>query len=641
VTTENEYLIAATAMAVVQAYSQTVRDDLLSSPKFIARFAVATDATVTLGGSGLSFQRSDLFAAIRKVLERKSPAVVASAAGEDWTVTFAGGTPPNVALVFGRERLIFAPFALLSVKPEDRLNAFSAIAEQNHLSEAVRQKWQAILAERTPNDDELTGLHEDLRNTPIAAANAVRESLQGGGLSLDILVPRNEAYYQQLVGEPGNAQTLADFIAAMGTPFIAGLLADGGRRSLSLAWLLCSHSTIAPLIDANWKGDEDVLGKAFSWLAKHGDPISQTGAIEVGLLRAASSPALAVPLTELIEAVLNGPPDSGIDAFELLSALQVAVCGQMARCRVLISWPPFARRMAALAQAGLVLRQLIELIADSTDLVQWLRGSSEQYFVLQCLVDMRLEPRWFPELASAAQWRNELLGRVWFAAVPAAEPVSSLGLQDRLLGDGPEALPSQINRMKALFPGPLEGGGQALRELTSEIATAVRDRLTGASVHTGSFSALINASMWMRIPEEVLDLAAEAVERSHFQIPVGESDIPLSLCLLGLASTAAVSRSEKLSTSVLTVVRLARRLNPDQLSVDEAFRIGMLACAAHVELNNWSEQVGQLMTEFAFQDLTSKEADDLHSHLAILCHLVPELWGTCGQADAALASVVR
>jgi hypothetical protein len=31
----------------------------------------------------------------------------------------------------------------------------------------------------------------------------------------------------------------------------------------------------------------------------------------------------------------------------------------------------------------------------------------------------------------------------------------------------------------------------------------------------------------------------------------------------------------------------------------------------------------------------------LHSHLVQLCHLVPELWSTCGQAEAALQSVLR
>jgi len=46
------------------------------------------------------------------------------------------------------------------------------------------------------------------------------------------------------------------------------------------------------------------------------------------------------------------------------------------------------------------------------------------------------------------------------------------------------------------------------------------------------------------------------------------------------------------------------------------------------------------MTDLAYQELTIEEAFRLHSHLLVLCHLVPELWASCGQAEAALQSVI-
>ena len=59
-------------------------------------------------------------------------------------------------------------------------------------------------------------------------------------------------------------------------------------------------------------------------------------------------------------------------------------------------------------------------------------------------------------------------------------------------------------------------------------------------------------------------------------------------------------------------------------------------CPGHSELNEWTEFVGEWLTESAFGDLKDAEAQIFHSWLAYLCHVVPELWVSCGRADAAL-----
>ncbi|MEF2252896.1 hypothetical protein V4D00_21070, partial [Ralstonia solanacearum] len=131
----------------------------------------------------------------------------------------------------------------------------------------------------------------------------------------------------------------------------------------------------------------------------------------------------------------------------------------------------------------------------------------------------------------------------------------------------------------------------------------------------------------------------EAIERHHYQIS-GSDEAPLPFCLIGLASVAAVSRSAKLCEAIHTMLRVSWRLNPGLLTADEMFRAGVLACAAHAELTDWTERLGQFMTELSLQNLTEDDADVLQSHLTTMCHLVPELWGTCGQAQAALGLVV-
>ncbi len=67
--------------------------------------------------------------------------------------------------------------------------------------------------------------------------------------------------------------------------------------------------------------------------------------------------------------------------------------------------------------------------------------------------------------------------------------------------------------------------------------------------------------------------------------------------------------------------------------------IGLTAAAAHLDLAGWCKFVGEWVTELAFQPLGCDEMDRLHSHVEQLCHIVPELWHTCGRAEAALLCI--
>lgn len=636
---ENKYLRAARAIVLANGYSPLLRGELLARSKLVDMAGVETDATISLGAEDLSFRRSQLFPAIAAAYDRVSNPVIASVDGSEWTLRFFDeAQPPNVALLRGDQRLVVLQFSLLAPEAEARLHAFRLIAEHHRLSDDLMDRWRLLLSERTPNDYEITAFVDDLQNTPVGVAEAIGERLRRGKLSFDALVPRSEAYYRQLVGDVGSATSLEDCVARVAAPFLAELFARGDQQSLSMAWPLCSHQSISQMIERKWEGDDRLLADSMALLIKQGDPVSRTGAIELGLRQVRERSALTHPLTELINAVLDGENGDDGDEFALLSALFSCIYGQMARCRVLASWPPFARRLASLAHASIVIRQVVEIVKERINFIGWLLDANEGYFFMQTLVDMRVEPRWFPELGSTEQWRNELLGRIWIAANSVPEAVEALGLTDRLIGDGPEAILRKIDRAEVLLPGPLEGGTGSQFELNPESARAIEGRLSGV-VDTTTFSGLLNSSFFFRVPDRLADLAAEAIERNHYQITADER-VPFSTCLIGLASVAAVTRNTKLRDAIHTVLRVSWRLNPGQLTADESFRAGILACAANGEFADWAENVGRFMTELSLQDLSEEDADALLSHLSTMCHLEPELWGTCGRAHAAFGLIV-
>ena len=88
-----------------------------------------------------------------------------------------------------------------------------------------------------------------------------------------------------------------------------------------------------------------------------------------------------------------------------------------------------------------------------------------------------------------------------------------------------------------------------------------------------------------------------------------------------------------------TVPVSSRRDPQYSLSAEEVIRICLVAAASHKDPKKWRDFIDEWLTELTFSD--GLEGDDgkvLHSHLQCLCHAVPELWVSCGRAEAALVA---
>jgi hypothetical protein len=66
----------------------------------------------------------------------------------------------------------------------------------------------------------------------------------------------------------------------------------------------------------------------------------------------------------------------------------------------------------------------------------------------------------------------------------------------------------------------------------------------------------------------------------------------------------------------------------------------LVAAAAHSEQSAWAKTIGEWLTELAFAEMTADEAVSLQSDVHLLLHIEPDLWATCGPAQAALAAFV-
>jgi hypothetical protein len=107
------YIRASLALTATEHYPKRLREALISNVKFGEEFGLVKDAVVSFGKSGISFQRSILFDAVRRSIDSGTTDIaVNDTVGDIWRAEFLReGTPPQIVLVRGEKRLLVTHLA--------------------------------------------------------------------------------------------------------------------------------------------------------------------------------------------------------------------------------------------------------------------------------------------------------------------------------------------------------------------------------------------------------------------------------------------------------------------------------------------------------------------------------------------------
>ncbi len=634
--TNSLYVRSALAQAALELAPPLIRKTLLEESEFREGYGFRADAILAFGDSGVSIQRSELFDAIREVLSGASEMVVTDTDGREWKLNSDSeeSKPPTIAISRGKQRLILPDFAVLAPDSATRLRSLDEAASEVNLPTSARDSWRNVLSGRPLEDDEVDLFHSDFRDTPVHVARSIRSEIGTGQSSVSSLVPPSLRYFERLVGAYDGSESITDYAAGCGRKFFKQLSTWQPYDGFLFSLFLSSHSALTVEIIVEHLGSEDLF-RAFDFLEKHGDRVSQLGAIEVGLRVLPERPEIEPLIVRLVEQIRDDDVDGSASGFKLLSALFVLVDGELSRTRLMSAEPPFYRRLASLSQAALIHRQLVNSGIDDTFCKWAFNNRGEQYY-LQSLADMRLEPYWNPDLATASQMKADFFGRIMIAATNYEKNIKGSELHGLILGAEPGGLHSLSEFPRPYFPGPLEGSENRPNNLPADLSEAIEAQLSADEVGPLSFIALVNSAMIFRIDSDQAELAAKALKLGNYRLANVEDKSRLLAILNGLATVAAAARSRVLADELRILLRRYRRDAQYGLSIEEAMRICLVASASREDLNDWREFAGDWLTELAFGELEGDEGNVLHSHLQCLCHAVPELWVSCGRADAAL-----
>ena len=635
----NPYVKSVLAQTALDLTPPLIRKTLLGKPSFREEYSLKANVTLSFPDIGTTFHLSSLYNGVRSVLSGASEKKVIDTKGQKWRLKniCKGGEPPHLSLSRGEKHFSLPDFSALSPNKDTRLRFLEEAISDVNLPNSASDPWRNILSERALEDDEVDACLSEFRDTPVEKVRAIQNEIRDGKINMTSLVPPSRRYFQRLVGEYDGSNSIWKYAANSSRTFFAQLSAWRPYDGFLFSLLLSSHSSLTDEINVDQLSSEDLV-RAYNFLEKQGDRISQLGAIEVGLRVLPSRPEIEQALIRLIQQFQDDDIDGQASGFKLIWALFCLVDGQLLKTRLLSSEPPFYRRLAALAQAALIYRQLVSLGIDIDEFIEW-AFSNRGGFYLQSLADMRLEPRWDPNLTIASHMKANFFGHIIITAQKYEHNITGSQICD-LLTNKPKSLQSLSNPLPYLL-GPLDGTENNQNLLPPEISKTIETQLSSKEVGSSSFIALVNFALILPFSTDHAEVAAKALKRANYHLRNIEDKSQLFIILDGLAKVAAVSRSSVLADELRILVRRYRHDTEYVLSIQEVIKICLVAAASHSDLNEWTEFVGNWLTELAFGDLKEDEGPILYEYLKRLLHAVPELWVSCGRADAALSAFIN
>jgi len=614
-----------------------IRETLLVEPNFREEYGFEFNAVLSFGDIGIAIHRSELFESVRRILSGKTVEEITDLDGSKWILKNVGeeGAMPSIALCRDEQCFTLPDLGTLSPDSAIRLRSLDEAAFDVNLPSGTRDVWYRILAKRPLNDDEVDVYHGEFRETPVEISRSIANDISAGKINIATLVPCSRRYFDRLVGAYDGSSSIQEYAAKGGKTMVDQLMKWRPYYGFLFALLLSSHLSLTKEINVDELKSEDLL-QAFDFLDKYGDWISQIGAIEVGLRIVPSRPEIKPILMRLITRICDEDLGEQKSGFNLLSALFILVDGELSNTQLLSARPPFYRRLAALAQASLIQRELMRSSIDIENFCKWAIKNRGTQFYLQSLVDTRLEPRWNPDYAAASQLKADLIGRLIITTKVLEQNIEDNELLEFIRIKITESIPSPSDFIRLYLPGPLEGNQESQNDPPSEILESIQVQLRGEEITPSSFFALVNSALIFRIDTDQADLAAKALKFSNYRLVNIEDKSQLVTVLIGLATVTAVTRNKILADELRILVRRYMHDTYYALSVEDATRICLVASACHADLNDWRNFTGDWLTELAFGDLKGDDGEVLLSHLKYLCTIVPELWVSCGRADAAL-----
>ena len=212
------YVRSALAKMALELAPPLIRDTLLEESGFREEYGFITDPILSFTNSGVSFQRSSLYDAVRKVLSGAEEKKVTNTKGQKWRLKNISkkGEWPHFVLSRGKQCLPLRTFMPLSPDKATRLRFLDEAASDVNLPTSASDTWRNILSERALEDDEVDTLHSEFLDTPVSKTRSISRDIKAGQVSISSLISSSHRYFARLVGEYDGSASIQGYASGSG-----------------------------------------------------------------------------------------------------------------------------------------------------------------------------------------------------------------------------------------------------------------------------------------------------------------------------------------------------------------------------------------------------------------------------------------
>ena len=633
------------ASLFLNLYHPTVRSELFQDKELMDSLQIRVDSKLTFADIGVEVKADDFYNAVSLVYDGNGSQIIECAVADGNRTLEVGLDDDGYGIIIKDASLQydFSIIPELLSNPEDRVDYFQKKMDNYNVSEELSSKYLPILLKRKLSVDEIKIIDNKLKQTPRAVVDNLKDKT-GNKFSFDIseIVPDESTYYKRLIGDFSVIKSLDEYTENVLNIHIS-MLNDNNINDFWFNGLVFySHSSFSSVITNNFMTmPQEKLTNIFEKVTRSENPMLLTAAFEVGIALLSQYPELESYLHIFVQKIKNDNPEHGQSKFRLLSALVVLIDGEISDKHILTDIPPFLRRLISFTQASLIFECLVDNNIDINNFMDFVSKRKRLSFYLKNMIDLRIEPFWNPDYISEDQLKNECASRIFNSAYSNIDLTKKYQLYDEIFGE--DSLAKSVNYVPNLpfnLPGALEGDGLLIRDPDSALLKIIEDNLSDESLDVKSFYALINYHKLYRFTNSHSKRICVKLEEMKYILRNIEDKTEYLAIIFGLAGVASTTRNVELANDVRILFRRFSNQVSPELKAHSIMRIGLTLASTHQERKDWCNFVGEWFTEFAFSNLSKKDAKYLHCVILKLCNLDHNLWNTLGRAESALNSII-
>ena len=628
----------------LQLMPSSVRDAVIEDVDFLNEVGLQQEVDAVISfGDGVAFSLRKLVSVIKSIDSMSGSALLDDKKGRAWEVSLkkSVGSVTSAVLSDGNATLEYPSAALFLGDVEDRSRSLDLMIGNCGLPQEDYDRWKCLVFSGPIACEQIAEIYQDIEDTPARFMSRMSTCIRSGDGRSDIWIPASRRYFERLVGDIGASKTVAEHVNCGARKRIEELVRWDNKKGLLYSLPLSSYSAFSDVLPLQELSDE-TINEVYEFLIIQGDMLSKVAFIEAMMSVVSTRPHSHELVANIIQSLLDEDVESSCNGFLVLSRLFMLVDSELSTRGSFRDCPPFYRRQAAFAHASLIQRQFNIEDATPGAICEWVENNRGYQFYLQTVADMRLEPRWDPDLVDSAQLKQEFLGRLLNVAEKFKGDIPEGRLTELLLGSKKceAGLAAHVVHLRPYYPGPLEGSLPPRSELPASLRIEI-DKQLKEEVGLSSFAAVITLANVFEFDADISAQLANMLKEKRQYLRSVSNENEIFVVLTGLAKVAAVTRCTELAHEVRVLVGKHRGVSHSQLPIVYALGVLLISAASNSELNEWLYFVRQSFEDLAFGNLQKEEARQLHGCLKMACTAVPDLWLVTGGVEAALSAYVK